>query len=219
MNWQDIITSLILSFILNGVLMLIFKSIIDAAHDRDIAKIQQSNAKELAKLNADLNKMQMIHTTQFANLHERRTQVIAELYKLLARAEKQLHEAKSGMPSYVGRDKAAWERFIEKIRPIYEAVSKVSDFYGENKIFLSPDQITSMDEIVKIFNETKAAWTAREQLKEMPPEDETQGAILWEMANKWILNANHRFGDVYPTVKVNLESDFRNIPGFGISQS
>ncbi len=51
MNWQDVLTSVIVSFVLNGVVMLILKSKIEAAHDRDMATIQQSNAKELAKVN------------------------------------------------------------------------------------------------------------------------------------------------------------------------
>ncbi len=53
----------------------------------------------------------------------------------------------------------------------------------------------------------------------MPSHNEVEQQELKRVSEEWILHANHQFGNVYPKIKMSLESDFRNMLGFGISQT
>jgi hypothetical protein len=212
---MDLIDILV-SFILNGVLILIFRSIIQSAHDRDMAQIQADNQVTLAQLNAQLEQATRIQLTRFADLHERRAEIIADLYKLLARAESRLQYAHFPMP-WIGDEKVTgWERAMKKIEPTTQAVDTLVEFYRENKIFLTPTQVSMMDNIMTIVQDLRTSVMMRELQRESPPEEKDVREFAERSTKKKLDDALAAYQEIYPTLKQDLENDFRKILGFEI---
>ena len=209
-------TDVIIGFVLNGVLILIFRSIIEAAHDREMSQIQADNQKALAGLNAQLERVTKIQMTRFADLHQRRAEVIAELYKLLATAESRLKYAHIPLPYFGKEELSGWERAMRKIRPTAEAVDSLLDFYGQNKIFLTPVQVSMMDRIVKIVDNLRTSVMMREVQRESPPTEDEVREFAEQTTKQTLADALAAYQEVYPKLKQDLEEDFRKILGFEI---
>lgn len=209
-------TDIIVSFVLNGVLILIFRSIIQAAHDREMSRLQLENQKAITSLNAQLERVTNIQMTRFSDLHQRRAEVIAELYRLLALAESKLQYSHIPIP-YIGNEElSGWEKAMRKIRPTTEAVDSLVEFYSQNKIFLTPKQVSMMDNIVSIVNNLRTSVVKREVQMESPPDEEDVREFAEQSTKDKLTDALTAYLEVYPQLKLDLEDDFRKILGFEI---
>jgi len=215
MDWQDIL----LGFVLNGVVILIFRAIIESAHAKDMAAIEHRNSEALARLNADLARLETLQATRFRELHQRRAVTIAELYKLVARAERRLDRARIPTPYIGDGTKSGWDKAWEKLKPTYAAVEDVVEYYAENKIFLTPDQAALMDKIIDVFDDVESSLTGRELHIHTGPEDEEARKATWERIAQRLSAAYDELAHVYPDLKKQLEDSFRAILGAEIYDS
>jgi hypothetical protein len=212
MDWQDIL----LSFVLNGVIALILKSSIEAAFTKEITDLQHTHSKELAQLNAELRRLNTIEATKFTELHQRRATAILDLYKLLASAERDLSLAVIPIPKFVGdetQDKDPYQKVIEATNPVRKAVTSVTEFYSGNKVLLSKKQEQLMSEIADVFKSLESGVFMRVLYREQPPKDEELAETSRELLNERMEEANRRFKEIYPTLKEDLEDDFRHTLG------
>ena len=209
MDWQDIL----ISFLLNGVLLLIFRSIIQASHDREIAEITRVNTRELSVLDSLLRRMESFQSTRFQEIHTRRAVIIADFYKLLARAEERLDLSKYPIPYFGDESVPGYQMAWEKYEPIFHAVRDVSTHYSENKLFLTSEQTRLSDQIIAILKEVEHALLIREMHMHSPPADAETKKSTEEVVQNAVKEGYEKFTEVYPSIKDSLETSFRKLLG------
>ena len=208
MDW----TYILISFLLNSVIAIILGKIIESVFEKRIISLQHNHSVELAKINSEITHLQMIHITKFNELHQRRAIAILEIYKLLAKAEKIL--TIMAFPFRFkgeGQEKlSVWDR----LAPVRNATYAVSEYFSENKILFSPNQVELLEEIDKIFQDLDSFILMQEIHSEKPSsEDEKK---MMEHLKEPFSEAKEQFDIIYPKIKRILEEDFRNTLGFDI---
>jgi len=201
--------------LLTGLVSAIFTGVLAFAAQKII---ERWLSRSLEKFKVDLQLAAFEHQTRFTDLHKRRAEAIAEIYKRLARAEKILQLFSLPIIYYGESDKPGWQQVSEKLAPTEKAVSAVSDFYRENKIFLSPQQAIWMDQIVEILEGVRGSVMMRELHRKAPPENEETKRVTGEFVMEKFSEAYQKFSDIYPQIKESLEINFREILGLDISQ-
>ena len=213
MDWTTFLVTSLFNFILNSVLLLIFRSILDAAHDREMAQIEHRNHEALAQVNADLARVQMINTTRFQELHQRRAGVIADLYKLLANAEMILDAAHDWVPYIGDPDKPVLARFAESIRPMRDAVEELRRFFKQNRELLKLEHAQLMDRIIPVLTFVVSSISDRELQKYIRPPQVDLNEWADGYSSESFESAYKDFYEVYPLLRDQLESSFRQILG------
>jgi hypothetical protein len=97
-NWQEIFTTVGSTAVIVSAFTFLTKSVINHLLTRDVEKFKaglKADADiEIEKLKHSLEKVAVEHQVRFSKLHSERAEVIAELYKSLARI---IHEKWSGV--------------------------------------------------------------------------------------------------------------------------
>ena len=208
--------TVILGFVLNGLVILLVRMVLQNTHERDIADVRHQQDLQLTQVRAELARAQMIQTTQFTDLHKRRAEVIADLYRLLAKADKHLRMPIVPVPLVEGHETSLWDRLWVSIRPKTEAVDNLADFYSENQIFLSPNQVHLMRQIIEILEGVKGSTMMRQLHIHYPPKDQDTKQFAEEFIEKRYSETQGAFAAIYPDLRTDLENDFRRTLGFEI---
>jgi hypothetical protein len=137
MNWLAVFENIGMFAIGSGLLVWLFRSLISQALARDIeghkVKLATEHSVAIEQLKADLRAAAFEHETRFARLHERRVEILAELYKKLAITEDSfgdvLHPVQWG----------SREDHNKRIRDAQVGAIKFFEFFNENRVFLDED--------------------------------------------------------------------------------
>lgn len=217
MNWLDIL----LSFLLNGVVILILKSVVETHFSKEVTDLQHQNDKELARLNSQLQWLGTMESTRFAELHQRRAVALVDLYKLISIAEDHLSGSWFPMPRILSPDdhRTPFERARDNNKSRADAVEAVTDFYRQNKILFTTDQERLMDPIVEIFRKLQASVFSREYYREALTENEEDRDAIIERTENAVKTAYAAFNEAYPPLRKALEDDFRRTLGLDIDKS
>jgi hypothetical protein len=114
MDWLQIFVNLILT----GILLYVFQRFID-----------ERSSERLEKFKADIQTMILEKQTKFENLHEKRTEVVAELYRRLLQIRNLLYSVKSNIEAKKKEDeKSTYGAYLE-IRTFYE-------YFDQNRLYL-----------------------------------------------------------------------------------
>ena len=209
---------ILFSFLLNGVIAVFLKSSLEGIFTKKIVELQHNHSIELSQLNAELQKLNSRDTTRFADLHQRRAIVILDLYRLLVKAEEAISRGLLPRPWFIDQSSelSPWERARETTNYVYKAISDVADFYILNQILFSSKQKDLLDHIVKVIKFIHHEILMTELQKEAPPEDHEEMKDIEARVKQRLEDAKSQFFDYYPSVKSELENDFRNTLGFEI---
>jgi hypothetical protein len=161
MNWNDIFKTLGVVLIGSGVLAFLVRSLFSQLLSRDIEKfkadLENRNNIEIERLRTELKRIAFEHETRYARLHERRAEVLEELFKRLVRA---------------------YDAFASRFRPgqfpgepsIEEKTKRASgladefiQYFIENRLFI--DQPLA-ERIITVNNNFQSVWLTLEPVWE-----------------------------------------------------
>jgi len=207
--WQTIVLALGGNLALVAVLGWLSKSLISQLLAKDIEsfKIALKSESESAseKLRHELEKAMIEHQVRFSKLHEKRAEVIAELYSLLVQAYWDLQ-------SFVSPAEWAGEpNKQEKFASAMNSVAAFYHFFDKHRIYIPEGLCAQIDEFVREMRKRAIGFGVYVEYNDesLPPQ------AMERKHNAWT-DAWEYFEKKVPDAKNALENELRTILG-GIS--
>lgn len=202
--WQ----SLLLAFGGNVALLVVLgwltRSVVQHWLTKDVEQFKATLLAESAsaseQLKHELGLAAVEHNVRFSKLHERRAEVIAELYGLLVEAYWALHSFVSPVE---------WSSDDPKRKKYADAMAKASDFFryfDKNRIFLPVDLCVSLDTFIQGMRGEAigfGVWVQMEYVSENASQEK----------HKAWMKAWSYFDSEAPKARLALESELRAILG------
>jgi 7-cyano-7-deazaguanine synthase in queuosine biosynthesis len=204
MGFGEIITAIGGSAVLFGAMAWLVRSVINHFLSKDLEKfklnLQRESQQELMRLQSSLQLVELEHQIRFSKLHERRAEIIAELY---TRAVGLYRAASAFVKLYQSLDEA---KNKENIKSLWNAADKFRNYFDEHRIYFNENTCTTIDS----FNEalSKACSNLIVFIQDAPALNLTT-AQIWDEWNKTMTLME---GDV-PKIRKSLEESFREILG------
>jgi hypothetical protein len=168
-----------------------------------------AQSRNLERYGAEIRLATFRRETQYAKLHERRAEVLAELYRRLARAQRVI--AADGFPPPLAdpenTDDEIAERELSRLRKGIDVISQVRDYYQENRLFFSHHQREMMEEILSLF---QAAWLSIQDTR-----------LLGDKEAKPLQGLRHGNRLIHQKIvplMEDLDSSFKAVLGFNLPQ-
>jgi len=140
-----------------GILGLIAKNLFSQFLSRDLegykAKLQAEHSREIERLKADIRTTAFEHETRFARLHDKRVQVIAELYKLLA-------QTATAFETWIAPLSLAPKPLAEMAKDAANAANAFFEFFDQNQIYLDEKLCSLILQMREVFNRAWANFGA-----------------------------------------------------------
>jgi hypothetical protein len=149
MNWTDIVKTLGSVAIGSGAIAFVLRSIWSQLLSRDLEKfkadLENRNNVEVERLRTELKKVAFEHETRYAKLHERRAEVLEELFKRLVRAN-DAFASRFRAVQFAGEASSD-----EKTRRASELANQFIDYYIENRLFIDKPLAEKIDAVNRHF--------------------------------------------------------------------
>jgi len=182
-----------------AVIGFVAKSVFTQLLSRDIEKYKLSRETELERFKADLQKTSFEHQTRYQNLHVKRAEVIAELYRLLVQAE---HDAISLANPF---QNSAEPSQNEKRVQAYKSGTMLFEFFEQNRIYFKQESCERVSSFINgLYNALSEFNIVIDSL-----ENQRGGKTKIEYwANVW-----EKLTKELPPIKAEIEKEFREILG------
>jgi hypothetical protein len=200
MDIEQVITAIGGSAVLFGAMAWLARSIITHVLSKDIEKhkinLQAESQKELVRLQSSLQLVEFEHQVLFSQLHERKVNIIGEMYSRLVG----LHRSASAFVKYY--QSVEEEKKKDYLQQLWNAADRHNDYFDKNRIFFQEELCLKIDDfndklsdacskLAFFFQEAKAIKVSDEQ--------------IWEEWN----NAMKTMENKVPVIKQLLEQSFR----------
>ena len=199
---MDWLPTLLQSLGIAGLVAWLVKSLLKHWMSSDLEKYKANlaakNTEEAEQLKSDLRKIAFEHETRFAKLHERRAELIAELYGMLYRAKADFNLLTS--PFGFMSDPSKTEQFETAVN----SFNNFANRYWPARIYLADSLCDDIENIINALKDVYGVWT-REVRAETQRGAERKDDH-WGKADKIMKN------DV-PPIFTKIESSFRQILG------
>jgi hypothetical protein len=199
-DWQIIITTLSATGFATAAFVYLAKALSKHLLSLDLERfkgeLKATHEKELERLRADLRIAAFRQETTFAKLHEKRAEVIAELYAKLAAVNGAMHELLSPLEldGGAGRDK--------REKSAAEAGTNFARYYRSHQIYFDESLCNLLDSFSR---DMIRAWVTHIH----NPLTGEGGIDRWEPRLKeW-----ERLDKQVPTVRKEIEQNFRQLLG------
>lgn len=198
MDWNTFVTTLTVSGFVSGAFVFLAKSLSKHFLSMDLERfksgLKATNEKELERLRADLRIAAFQHETTFAKLHERRAEVISELYVKLVKVHEATIELVLPFPA---------ENTLERKRhetATTEAAMEFSQYFNRHRIYFDQNLCTQLQNFDRDIQSALIA--------HLHPSDATVGKWVepWECLEQKI-----------PALRANIENRFRQLLGLKVS--
>jgi hypothetical protein len=203
-NWQDVITTVGGEGVLLGAAAWLVKAIISNRLTLDAetfkTRLKADADVEIERLRSGLQKTAVEHQVRFAKLHERRAEVIAELYNRLVEAQQE-GERFVFVGSYAEQpeQKEAYNATAQKLRDLYFFVEK-------HRIYLPERVCTLLNNFMDPVRKTVIGVGVYSSFEY--PTQQTS-----EAKNRLLLAASEAFEQKIPTARRAVEEEFRTLLG------
>jgi hypothetical protein len=165
-----------------------------AAFARELEALRHTFTEELERQKSELERQSFEHQTRFTWYHQKKAELIAEIYKSMTHAIEYVKEMVS--PMQMG-DEASRKQRAEETIALYNELA--IEYYGK-KIFLEK---RICDKVESILNTIKTAITDW-RLSQSPGFGGASGVRLWDKAFKSMVNE-------IPPLLTELEAEFRTM--------
>lgn len=208
-DWGQILSNLGIFGLITGAITWLLKNLgqdLIARRFKAYEKELDIKSKEFqSELDADLEthkaKLEIEHT-QYLKLHEKRLEIMVELYKKIAELDRKMHIMTAIMkPIPYGVDPNKMEQ--EQINAASTAYHDFQTFYLDNKIFFNADTCKIIDSLRALYWDSWWDGTMRQRLSV------SDFKFNYESAKK----ASETVKNSIPTVTAKLEDEFRKILG------
>jgi len=141
-NWQEFLATIGGQAALLGIVGYLIKKLVSSRLEREAdafkADLKRNSDVEIERLKNSLQMAANEHQIRFSKLHEKRAQVLADLYKLLVKATWEAENLASPMEFAGEPDKN------QKFKQAMEAISEYFRFFDQHRIYLPEELCTSL---------------------------------------------------------------------------
>lgn len=212
--WQELIKSLGGFAILAVSLAWLTKSIVVHFLSKDVeaykSRIASEAAKEIEQFKAQLQIVAREHDIRFSKLHEKRAEVISELYALLtdANGDTQLLDFVLQLGPLTGEEDKFDEEKARKIQnevaeETADKCTKLADFFNQHKLYFNEELSERMENLISVLSKPSTDYRLRHQFGVGEPH-EVRSEIVELLRNE--------LPNIQQILKL-LEKDFRTLLG------
>jgi len=193
MDWLPVLVNLIVT----GILLYAFQKTID-----------ERSEKRLEKFKADIRSTAFVQETKFSKLHEKRLQVLAELYKKLSNVNSNLSAMKLSLESGILEDKM--ESLIASFN---KDIDEFHLFFSENRLYL-PDNLCDQLDVywaysIGVWSNLSTSYITKDYSMRVVEDKE----VYIEDAKQSLMNASIKIAEKLEPLNKNIEREFRNLIG------
>lgn len=200
---EIILTSIGGSAILFAIVGWLVKSIISQLLEKDFEHFKlnlQANAQmELEKFKAELKRSSYEHQITFGKLHEKRAEIIADLYAKIIDLQDSVEVYARNLLGVTS------EKNKENLKVIWMAADSFKECYNKNKIFLSEGMCELIEDLNNNLSSTVSELSMHLEMEEMTAETDPLYRA-WEKAEQEI-------ADKVSIIRRDIENDFRKLLG------
>jgi hypothetical protein len=193
--WPELIKSLGGFAILAAASAWLIKSIITHFLSKDVeaykSRIASESAKEIEQFKAQLQMMAREHEVRFSKLHEKRAEIISELYELLVEAKNrsELLDVVFQMGPIPGLpfDSDAADKTQDQVaEEAADKCARVFTFFTKHKLFFSQELSEKMEKLISAISLPSAHYQMRDvrQILDVEDPQETRRETLEFLRNE-----------------------------------
>ena len=149
MEFSELITAIGGSAILFAAMAWFTRSVINHLLSKDLEifklKLQEESQQELIRLQSSVQLVQLEHQVRFTKLHERRAEIIAELYSKVV----ELHRATSDFVRFYQSVDGLKNK--EHIKSLWSATDEFRNYFEKHRIYFNQDTCTNIDSLNPTF--------------------------------------------------------------------
>jgi hypothetical protein len=200
--WQALLVAVGGNSALLLVIAYLGRSLIGTVLTKDVEEFKSQLTKDVEKFKADLQLAAIEHEIQFSKLHEKRAEVVAEVYKLLVAATWQT-ESFASLMEWVGEpDKK------QKYREAMDAITEYFRFFDQHRIYMPAELCDSLESFARKLRSPTLRFGR--YLRFDYPND----SINMEKFKVWT-EAWESAQNEIPSLRSALETEFRKLLGGG----
>jgi hypothetical protein len=144
--WPEIIGIVGGGGALVAALAWLIQTIVKHRLDKDIALYRETLGKEMTELKAKLDGLNLERQIRFSKLHEKRAEIIGEMYRLLQLTDRRFQTVITYMGCYADS--------VDKVAPaLIEVFEQLREFYLVHKIYFGANFCVAGDRLVKLLLE------------------------------------------------------------------
>ena len=204
MEFSELITAIGGSAILFAAMAWLTRSVINHLLSKDLEifklKLQEESQQELIRLQSSVQLVQLEHQVRFTKLHERRAEIIAELYSKVV----ELHRSTSDFVRFYQSVDGLKNK--EHIKSLWTATDEFRNYFEKHRIYFNQDTCTNIDSLNEALSQACSNLVVF--IQDAPALKLTSDQI-W---NEWNKAMTIMEGDV-PKIKNSLEESFRDLLG------
>ena len=193
---MEILKDLGVFALISGCITILIRGFIGKYFDKKTELYKSELQKDLQQYKNDLD----IHLTKVSKFHEKRLDVISELYKKISTLRITLADLTSVLSVKLENPKKDKELKEQRKVNAGESYQKFLEFYGANRIFIPKVTCLKIDEL------QSQAWSV---LFDYHFREITYGNEFSEHSRKIIVEINERMREKIPAILNELEDDFR----------
>jgi hypothetical protein len=165
-----------------------------AKYANELETVRNGYAHELEKLRSDLQFRAFEHQTRFSYYHQKKAEVIAELYRLLNDSTQRIQELVNPLQYGGDLDRS------EKVEATVSLYNQLADHFYSRRIFLDPDICQQVDAIAVAMRGALSKW----QRSQRPAFQGKDGVQMWS-------DAYDTMREAVPPLLGTLEERFRTV--------
>lgn len=190
MDWVQVFVNLVLT----GILLYVFQRVID-----------ERSAKRLENFKTELQLNTFERQTKFSKLHERRAQVIEEIYRKLLNVLSDLVMLKNSIQLAESKSK----EIDDAVTKTYETIREFMDYFNGNQLYLPESLCTKIIVLYVDVSQVHLNLLSIRENKKSVMNDKIQNKRYWdELAQTSTVLADK----ITPLIK-EIEREFRNLLG------
>lgn len=189
-----------------GILAILVRSLVVHSLNRDLEAHKSSLAMDIETFKANLQLATIEHKVRFSKLHDRRAQVIQDLYGKLVALDIMIH---SVLKRFQNAGEASPE---EKVREYGRLHNELNEFFLPRRIFFSRETCRVIDELLFLSRDTYFDITTYPVDPNSPEYKNGPRDLLNERHEYWE-KARKAFDTDIKNLKEQLETQFRVMLG------
>ena len=184
--WKQLVGLIVAPSVVVGALAWILRGVISQGFARDIEKYK-----------AELEQQNFEHRERFSTIHQRRAEVIANLYGKIART-------KSVTADLVGIFQQGGQSLLQKKEKASEVYNDMASYFYENRLFLPKTTAERAENLINTLKEILIEFDASQMGND---EYKPDPSGLWKQSYQ-------KLRDEVPPILEELEEEFKEILGF-----
>ena len=206
--WQTILLAITGNTLAVAAIAWLAKALIGNSLQRELethrAALERDNQIATDRLRHDLSIAAQERSVVFSKLHERRAEVIASVYSLIAEVARKGNSFSS--PIEMGGEPTKQEKYSQFV----DAFNALLEFFEKNKIYLPKDTCTKVDTLIDGIRSHAVRLNIGFRRAEDKSDTEGYRVMLEQWGKTWEF-----FKDQLPEVRGALEDELRALVGSG----